>query len=43
LLDSVRALADRYPPETIVYPGHGSQTTLGAELARNPFLTELRA
>jgi glyoxylase-like metal-dependent hydrolase (beta-lactamase superfamily II) len=43
LLDSVRALADRYPPETIVYPGHGPQTTLGAELARNPFLTELRA
>jgi glyoxylase-like metal-dependent hydrolase (beta-lactamase superfamily II) len=43
LLDSVRVLADRYPPETIVYPGHGPQTTLGAELARNPFLTELRA
>jgi hypothetical protein len=26
-----------------VYPGHGPETTLGAELARNPFLTELRA
>ena len=23
LLDSVRTLADRYPPETVVYPGHG--------------------
>jgi glyoxylase-like metal-dependent hydrolase (beta-lactamase superfamily II) len=43
LLDSVRALAHRYPPETIVYPGHGPQTTLGAELERNPFLAELRA
>jgi hydroxyacylglutathione hydrolase len=43
LLDSVRALADRFPPETIVYPGHGPQTTLGDELARNPFLAELRA
>jgi hydroxyacylglutathione hydrolase len=43
LLGSVRMLADRYPPETIVYPGHGPQTTLGAELERNPFLAELRA
>jgi hydroxyacylglutathione hydrolase len=43
LLESVRTLADRYPPETIVYPGHGPQTTLGAERERNPFLAELRA
>jgi hydroxyacylglutathione hydrolase len=43
LLASVRALIERYPPETIVYPGHGPQTTLGDELARNPFLAELRA
>jgi hydroxyacylglutathione hydrolase len=43
LLESVRILADRYPPETIVYPGHGPQTTLGGELERNPFLAELRA
>ena len=43
LLDSVRVLTDRYPPETIVYPGHGPQTTLGVELERNPFLAELRA
>jgi glyoxylase-like metal-dependent hydrolase (beta-lactamase superfamily II) len=43
LLDSVRTLADRYPPETVVHPGHGPETTLGAELARNPFLAELRA
>ncbi len=43
LLDSIRRLAGAYPPETAVYPGHGQATTLGAELARNPFLAELRA
>ncbi len=43
LLDSVRMLADRLPPETVVHPGHGPETTLGVELARNPFLAELRA
>jgi hydroxyacylglutathione hydrolase len=43
LLSSVRALLDRFPPETIVYPGHGPATTLGRELAANPFLHELRA
>jgi len=43
LLASVRTLFDRYPPETVVYPGHGPETTLGGELARNPFLAELRA
>ena len=43
LLASVRALADRFDPDTVVYPGHGPQTTLGRELDRNPFLAELRA
>jgi glyoxylase-like metal-dependent hydrolase (beta-lactamase superfamily II) len=43
LVESIRMLADRYPPETVVYSGHGPATTLGAELARNPFLAELRA
>jgi len=43
LVASIRRLADRYPPETIVYSGHGAETTLGSELARNPFLAELRA
>ena len=43
LLDSIRLLVERYPPETVVYSGHGPPTTLGAELARNPFLAELRA
>jgi hydroxyacylglutathione hydrolase len=43
LLESIRSLTDAYPPETIVYSGHGPATTLGDELARNPFLAELRA
>ena len=43
LLESIRLLAEAYPPETIVYSGHGPPTTLGDELARNPFLAELRA
>jgi len=41
LLESIRKLADGYPPETTVYPGHMSVTTLGAERATNPFLAEL--
>jgi len=43
LLESIRALADAYPPETVVLSGHGPATTLADELARNPFLAELRA
>jgi hydroxyacylglutathione hydrolase len=42
LMASIRQLAERFPPETVVYPGHGSQTTLGHELETNPFLAELR-
>jgi hydroxyacylglutathione hydrolase len=43
LIESIRALVDRFPPETVVYSGHGPPTSLGAELARNPFLADLRA
>jgi hydroxyacylglutathione hydrolase len=41
LLESIRTLVDALPPETTVYPGHMGITTLGAERASNPFLTEL--
>ena len=41
LLESIRMLVDSYPEETTVYPGHMGVTTLGAERATNPFLTEL--
>jgi hydroxyacylglutathione hydrolase len=43
LLASIRELAARFPEETVIYPGHGPETSLGAELAHNPFLVELRA
>ena len=43
LLESIRSLVDAYPPDTVVYPGHGPATTLGDELAHNPFLADLRA
>ena len=42
LFASIRSLIERFPPETVVYPGHGPQTTLGRELETNPFLAELR-
>jgi glyoxylase-like metal-dependent hydrolase (beta-lactamase superfamily II) len=43
LLASVRTLSGRFPPETVIRPGHGPATTLGRELQTNPFLRELRA
>lgn len=43
LIASIATLAERFPPDTVVHPGHGPATTLGAELETNPFLAELRA
>ena len=43
LLASIRTLLDTLAADTVVYPGHGAITTLGDELARNPFLADLRA
>ena len=43
LLESIAGLIDAYPPQTLVYPGHGPHTTLGAERAGNPFLADLAA
>jgi hydroxyacylglutathione hydrolase len=43
LLDSIRVLLDRFPPDTVVHPGHGPATTLERELRSNPFLADLRA
>jgi hydroxyacylglutathione hydrolase len=43
LVASIRLLANRFPADTVVYPGHGPTTTLGDELVHNPFLAELRA
>jgi glyoxylase-like metal-dependent hydrolase (beta-lactamase superfamily II) len=41
LLESIRTLITSFPEETQVLPGHMGVTTLGAELATNPFLTEI--
>ena len=43
LVETLRTLTEGFPPDTVVYSGHGPPTTLGAELARNPFLAPLRA
>ena len=43
LVASIRSLMAQFSPDTVVYSGHGPETTLGTELARNPFLAELRA
>jgi hydroxyacylglutathione hydrolase len=43
LVETLRELTERFPPDTVVYSGHGPPTTLGTELARNPFLAPLRA
>jgi len=40
---SIETLVRAHPAETVVYPGHMGVTTLGRELATNPFLTEIRA
>lgn len=42
----VRTLAEQVlgrSDDTLVLPGHGAQTTIGRERARNPFLRELQA
>ncbi len=43
LMGTLEMLTLRFPPETVVYSGHGPETTLGTELRTNPFLAEVRA
>ena len=38
LIDSIKTKLFPFPDETIVYPGHGPTTTIGAERAGNPFV-----
>jgi glyoxylase-like metal-dependent hydrolase (beta-lactamase superfamily II) len=35
---SMAKIADILPKETVVYPGHGPQTTIADELQYNPYL-----
>ncbi|MGE4506495.1 MAG: MBL fold metallo-hydrolase [Desulfovibrionaceae bacterium] len=41
LLASVRERIFTLPPETVVHPGHGPQTTVGDEMHHNPFFNGL--
>lgn len=38
LFSSIREKLLTLAPDTIVFPGHGPETTIGREIARNPFL-----
>ena len=42
LLNSIAGLVRRFPPDVAVHCGHGPDTSLGRELALNPFLSPLR-
>ena len=42
ILRSIQETLLRFPDETLVFPGHGSATTIGAEREFNPFLQELK-
>ena len=42
LLNSCAMLVRRFPPDATVHSGHGPDTSLGRELALNPFLSPLR-
>ena len=39
LIHSIKSRLLVLPPETVVYPGHGSSSTIGFECTENPFLT----
>lgn len=39
LLRSIRDVLFRFPDETVVWSGHGDQTTIGREKRTNPFLS----
>lgn len=41
LLDSIRDKILTLPDETLVFPGHGRNTTIGRERLENPFLRDL--
>ena len=38
LIDSIKRKLLPFPDETVVYPGHGPATTIGAEKKSNPFV-----
>jgi hydroxyacylglutathione hydrolase len=42
LLDSIHKKLMTLPDDTVVYPGHGRETTIGAERRDNPYVTGKR-
>jgi hydroxyacylglutathione hydrolase len=40
LMEHIREYLMVLPPETVVYPGHGPETTIEDEIRHNPFITE---
>ncbi len=40
LMESIREVLFALPDDTVVYPGHGSPTTIGEERRLNPWLTD---
>ncbi len=42
-MEASLALVATFDPDLVVYPGHGPPTTIGTELATNPFLAGVRS
>jgi len=40
LMEHIRKFLMVLPPETVVYPGHGPETTIADEIRYNPFIAE---
>ena len=43
LFESIKEKLLILPPETKVYPGHGPDTTIGMELANNPYIKQIKS
>lgn len=43
LLDAVKRKIFTLPPETVIYPGHGLETTVGEERLHNPYFSDFSA
>jgi hydroxyacylglutathione hydrolase len=39
LMNNIRTRLFTLPPDTVVYPGHGLETTIGEEIRSNPFFS----